>query len=109
MGFATDGFESDIRTLSRYGIGKVELPVQRVKDIIDFNDVMANRLRSLCPIKEDDSVTIKTSSGEKSGHVTSIFIRCEDGLWDIATDVYDDFIDFREFENEEDEWYAEVE
>ena len=52
MGFATDGFESDIRTLSRYGIREAELPVQRVKDIIDFNDVMASRLRSLCPIKK---------------------------------------------------------
>ena len=109
MGFATDGFESDIRTLSRYGIREAELPVQRVKDIIDFNDVMASRLRSLCPIKEDDSVTIKTPSGEKSGHVTSIFIRCEDGLWDISTDVYDDLIDFRKFDREKDGWYAEVE
>lgn len=107
--FATDGFESDIRTLSRYGIEKVELPVKRVKDIIDFNDVMAGRLRSLCPIKEDDPVTVKTPSGEKPGHVTSIFIRCEDGLWDISTDVYDKLIDFRDFERDGDGWYVEVE
>ena len=108
MAIATDGFETDIRTLYRYGIDQVMLPVRRVKDIIDMNDVMANRLRSLCPISEGDPVVVKMEDSRKAGHVTSIFIRCSDGFWDISTDVYDELIDFGDFIKTENGWMVEV-
>ena len=36
-----DSFVSDIRTLHRYGIDKVELPVRKVMELIDTVDVFA--------------------------------------------------------------------
>ena len=109
MSGATDGFEDDIKTLYRYKIDKVELPVRRVKDLIDTIEVFTKRLRDLCPIEEDDEVVIVTSEGEKHGHVTGILISCTDGRADIATDVYDEYIDSEDFDRRECRWYVEVE
>ena len=109
MGFATlDGFERDVDALYRYKIEKAMFPVRIVKEIIDRNDVMADRLRSLCPISEDEPVTLKTADGEVHGHVTMIAIRSSDGFWNIGTDVYPDFIDFGDFIKTNDGWFVEV-
>ena len=109
MSIATDGFESDIKTLYRYGIDKVELPVRRVKDLIDITEIFTKRLRDLCHIKEDDEVVVATSEGEKRGHVTGILISCTDGRADIATDVYDEYIDSEDFIRNDNGWYVKVE
>ena len=101
-----DSFVSDIRTLHRYGIDKVELPVRKVMELIDTVDVFAGRLRALCPILVGDEVTVGTPAGEKLGHVTAIFIGCTDGKADIAIDTCEDPIDFEAFERAGDGWYV---
>ena len=109
MAGATDGFESDIKTLYRYGIDKVELPVGRVKDLIDTIEVLTGRLRDLCPVKKNETVTVVTSEGEKQGYVTNVLISCTDGRPVITTDVYDEYLRVEDFQDDKDRWIVEVE
>lgn len=106
---ATDGFENDIRTLYRYGVEKAELPVKRVADFIDAVEVFADRLKDLCPIKENDHVLIKTADGEREGNVNGIAIKWTDGKALVATDVYDEYIPAEEFDRVENNCWVWVE
>lgn len=109
MSYATDGFEKDIEALYLYKIEKAELPVRRVKDFIDAVEVFADRLKDLCPIKENDHVLIKTADGEKEGNVNGIAIRRTDGKALVYTDVYDEYIPAEEFDRVENDRWAWVE
>lgn len=106
--FATTTFEMDIYALRRYGIKKAMLPVLKVKALIDKKNAMEDRLISLCPISENDPVTVNKGYGKEGGYVTNILIRPNDGGWDIWTDAHNHPIAFENFTKTDGGWIAEV-